>query len=85
MALQDQDTGNDLSVEEVAESMFAMFDDDDSGSITCTEFIAAMNKFAPRMSLDEVNDLIRELDDNADGTISKEEFTTLLRTHMVQY
>jgi Ca2+-binding EF-hand superfamily protein len=86
MALQDQDEdGPGLSVEELAENMFNMFDDDMSGSITCTEFIEAMQKFAPKMSLDEVNDLIRELDDNADGTISKEEFTTLLRTHMVQY
>ena len=65
--------------------MFGMFDDDNSGSITCEEFVDAMKKFAPRMSLDEVNDLIRELDDNGDGTISEEEFTELLRKHADQY
>ena len=51
------------------------------GSISVSEFKAAMEKFHCELSLDEITELVRELDVDGDGEISEEEFAILLEKH----
>jgi len=71
----------DMSAHECVHALFSMFDKDGSGSITASEFMQALEDFKVGLNVDEVTDLIRELDQDQDGTISEEEFAMLLEKH----
>mmetsp|Transcript_3327 Transcript_3327/g.4673 ORF Transcript_3327/g.4673 Transcript_3327/m.4673 type:complete len:383 (-) Transcript_3327:269-1417(-) len=71
----------ELTPEQVADSLFSTFDDDDSGSITVGEFNKVLSQFQVGLEVDDIAELARELDIDGDGTISKEEFTNLLVKH----
>lgn len=65
------------SPQQLAESLFSMFDHED-GVITITQFKDGLDRFGANLTFDEVGDLIRELDEDNDGRINKEEFEKLL-------
>merc|ERR1711871_685118 len=72
---------NDQSPKELAAQLFAMFDDDGSGSITVGEFKDALDKLGSDLSVDEIADLVKELDEDNSGTIEEHEFAELLEKH----
>ncbi|KAH8045864.1 Ca2-binding protein [Aureococcus anophagefferens] len=64
------------SIEATAKAIFAMFDEDGSGSITYREFKDGLTRFGVEISDDELTILIEELDKHQSGDIGEEEFTT---------
>ena len=69
------------SPNELAAQLFAMFDDDGSGSITVGEFKDALDKLGSDLTVDEIADLVKELDEDNSGTIEEHEFAELLEKH----
>ncbi|KAK7232571.1 Calcium-binding protein [Aureococcus anophagefferens] len=67
------------SIEATAKAIFAMFDEDGSGSITYREFKDGLTRFGVEISDDELTILIEELDKDQSGDIGEEEFTHLLQ------
>ena len=65
----------------MAKSMFSMFDADGSGSITIEEFKEALDAFDVGLSLDDVTELVKELDEDRNGHIDEHEFAHLLHRH----
>ncbi|GMH60646.1 hypothetical protein TL16_g03094 [Triparma laevis f. inornata] len=72
---------NELDPEEMAKSMFCMFDADGSGSITIAEFKEALDAFDVGLSLDDITELVKELDEDRNGHIDQHEFAHLLKRH----
>jgi calmodulin len=72
---------NELDPEEMAKSMFSMFDADGSGSITIAEFKEALDAFNVGLSLDDITELVKELDEDRNGHIDEHEFAHLLKRH----
>jgi len=72
---------NELDPREMAKSMFGMFDKDGNGSITIAEFKEALDAFNVGLSMDDVAELVKELDEDRNGLIDEEEFAHLLRRH----
>ncbi len=56
---------------------------DGSGSINANEFQNVMQSIGETLSVDEISDLVRELDEDGDGEIDFEEFGNMLRRHAV--
>ena len=69
----DQLEKNELNPDEMAKSMFSMFDADGSGSITIEEFKEALDAFDVGLSLDDVTELVKELDEDRNGHIDEHE------------
>ena len=57
---------------------FAIFDRDDSGSLTRSEFDTAQRQFSLPLSAKELSALFEKLDDDESGTIDEREFMHLL-------
>jgi len=72
---------NELNPHEMASSMFRMFDKDGSGSLTIAEFKESLDAFKVGLSIDDVTELVKELDEDRNGMIDEEEFAQLLRRH----
>jgi len=66
------------STAERALDMFDMFDQGKDGEITIGEFKTALDAFSYGFTVDEVGGLVRELDEDESGTITKHEFEYLL-------
>ncbi len=77
----DQLQKNKLDPHEMAKSMFSMFDKDGSGSITIAEFKEALDAFNVGLSVDDVGELVKELDEDRNGFIDEHEFGHLLKRH----
>ena len=69
---------NYVSMKERAKFLFEMFDEDDSGHISFSEFKSSLDKFDIGFTVDDIGSLMYELDDNGDGLISEEEFVALI-------
>ena len=75
---------NESRLRSMTEAVFDEVDLDRSGVIDKGELYVAMKKFSKTMKMDtpteeDVNRLHKELDTNADGTISRDEFLVLIR------
>jgi len=79
--LEQMEQSKTVSPEKMAEDLFDMFDDDNSGSLTVTEFREKMEANQVGLSDDDIFALIDELDENRDGTIDREEFSVLIKKH----
>lgn len=64
--------------EEQMKMMFRKFDRDENGYITAAELAGAMAKIGRRLSLLELNGMIKEADSNGDGKIDFPEFSLAL-------
>jgi len=69
---------DDLTLEERAHSLFQMFDENGSGTITIGEFKQTLDAFNVGFSIDEVGEIVKALDENGDVKIGLEEFVELL-------
>ena len=66
-------------LEDMARAIFAMFDDDQSGSITIKEFSEGLTRFKIDLSSEDLTVLVTALDEDGSGDISIEEFIQLLK------
>ena len=71
---------NDQSIEHTAKKVFALFDNDGSGSVAHSEFTEGLRRFGISMTEEEMTILVEELDHDRDGSISLQEFTHLLKS-----
>jgi len=71
---------NNTTIDTIAKQLFALFDLDQSGEITLSEFVSVMEGLNVDFTMDEISELINELGSD-DGTISEKEFRKLLKTH----
>ena len=67
-----------LLTNEKLQTAFRMFDKDGSGFISATE-IKEILGFGKSLSEDAVNDIVKQVDENGDGQISFEEFSTMMK------
>lgn len=72
---------DDLTNKERALYLFKIFDQDDSGEITLTEFKTTLDAFNLGFTVDEIGDIVRELDEDGDGVIGLHEFEQLLEKY----
>jgi len=79
----EQTTAEVLPPEEIARGLFEFFDEDKSGHIATSEFFDKLANLDVGLTIDEITDLVRELDEDEDGLISEEEFAALLKKHEV--
>mmetsp|Transcript_27597 Transcript_27597/g.31774 ORF Transcript_27597/g.31774 Transcript_27597/m.31774 type:complete len:97 (-) Transcript_27597:277-567(-) len=71
-------------IKEIVEEAFRLVDEDGSGSIDIMEFKKVIEDTAKELNLDfpeesEIVEVMHELDCNQDGTISLDEFETLIK------
>ena len=59
--------------------VFDEIDDDSSGTIDANELMQALNKMGMKLTRQNVEAMMRVVDDNGDGDIDREEFHTLVR------
>jgi len=59
--------------------VFDEIDNDGSGTIDATELMQALNKMGMKLTRQNVEAMMRVVDDNGDGVIDREEFHTLVR------
>merc|ERR1712216_173341 len=69
--------GSEQQLNEIREA-FDLFDTDGSGAIDSKELRIAMRALGFEPKPAEINKMIKDLDDNSDGTIDLEEFTALM-------
>ena len=67
-----------LLTNEKLQAAFKMFDKDSSGFISSEE-IKEILGFGKTLSEEAVNDIIKQVDENGDGQISFEEFSTMMK------
>ena len=61
--------------------MFDMIDEDGSGTITAMEFKTTLQNLGSDLSMEDIQGMIREVDENGDGTIDREEFVKMVEKH----
>ncbi|CAD7922308.1 unnamed protein product [Amoebophrya sp. A25] len=66
------------SIEEMREA-FLVFDRDKSGSVTAAELKHVMNNLGEIVTDDEVEEMIREADEDGDGELSFDDFLQFIR------
>mmetsp|Transcript_4909 Transcript_4909/g.12229 ORF Transcript_4909/g.12229 Transcript_4909/m.12229 type:complete len:151 (-) Transcript_4909:199-651(-) len=66
------------SIEEMREA-FQVFDRDKSGSVTAAELKHVMNNLGEIVTDDEVEEMIREADEDGDGELSFDDFLQFIR------
>jgi len=68
---------------EITEKIFAQFDTDKSGTLDRKELKkildVAVEGTGQSVTEQDINDALREIDTNNDGTVSKSEFTALIQ------
>jgi Ca2+-binding EF-hand superfamily protein len=72
---------NHHGLHDLAKHMFEQFDQDGSGEITMGEFKQVVDAFNVGFTIDEIGDLVNELDEQDNGTITEHEFLELLKKH----
>mmetsp|Transcript_1560 Transcript_1560/g.2113 ORF Transcript_1560/g.2113 Transcript_1560/m.2113 type:complete len:654 (-) Transcript_1560:321-2282(-) len=72
---------DDLSIQERAHSLFEMFDQNGSGTITIGEFKETLDAFNLGFSIDEVGEIVKALDEDGDVQIGLEEFEELIEKY----
>jgi Ca2+-binding EF-hand superfamily protein len=81
MANQDTDDVNEGDVEELVEGIFGMIDKDGNGSITCDEFHDTLVNLGTDLSTEDIRAMMREVDQDGDGDLDKEEFTRMVEKY----
>lgn len=69
---------NDTDSEEEIREAFKVFDRDGKGFITAVELRRVMTSLGEKLTDEEVDDMIREVDVDGDGQINYEEFVMLM-------
>ena len=64
-------------------TVFAMFDTSGDGEISQEEFREALNKMGRRLTDDQLDALIRQIDVDHSGTISIKEFLTAVKMRLI--
>ena len=72
---------DDVSEEDRAEYLFKLFDTKDTGEITIGEFKGKLDALNVGFTIDEVGAIVKELDEDDNGTIGLEEFRGLLNRY----
>jgi len=73
-----QRRSSDMDATAIVADVFAMMDQDGSGSVTTGEFIDVMEKLGTNLSKREIQDLVKEIDSGGDNEISLKEFAAVL-------
>mmetsp|Transcript_10882 Transcript_10882/g.14158 ORF Transcript_10882/g.14158 Transcript_10882/m.14158 type:complete len:154 (-) Transcript_10882:70-531(-) len=68
----------DTTDEEELRRAFRVFDDDDSGEIVISELRETFRKLGQNITDEELRDIVSEVDDDGDGTISFQEFVHIM-------
>lgn len=68
----------DPEVNKKLEELFESLDVDESGYIDAEEIVKLTEKLGEKMTIDEVNDLIQQVDRDGDGRVNKDEFKRLM-------
>lgn len=80
MAMQDGER-EDMSEEEMYRSIFELIDRDNSGEVNAEELRETLEALGEGLTHDDVLALVREADEDGNGTIDLEEFITMLQRH----
>jgi calcium-binding protein CML len=67
--------------EEVARSLFRLFDRDQNGSISPRELAGGLERLKTGLSHDEIGDIVREVDHDSNGRVGEHEFVQLFLKH----
>lgn len=70
------------SLEETADSLFEIFDSDKSGSIAPSEFAKVLYAFNLGFTLEDIGEILRQVDEDGNGLISREEFVHAIVKNM---
>ena len=62
--------------------VFSWIDQDDNGSVEPEEIASVLKKFGFKLSKEEIEDIMADLDKNGDGVMDFEEFATLMDRRM---
>ncbi|KAH6569233.1 hypothetical protein BASA50_002850 [Batrachochytrium salamandrivorans] len=68
----------DIDFDEERAEAFKMFDKDGNGFITATELKVVMGNIGEKLTDDEIEEMIREADEDGDNQISYEEFVKII-------
>ena len=69
---------NDLNNDDEIRVAFKVFDKDDNGIITAAELRWVMNNLGEKLSDEEIETMIQEVDTDGDGQVHYEEFAAML-------
>jgi len=70
------------SPEELTRALFAVFDKDNSGSITAQELRHTLQSLGTTLSEDDLHDFVKDFDESGEGHIDLEEFARVIKLHM---
>jgi calmodulin len=72
----------DLNPHAIASAIFSMIDRDGSGKLSLQEFKESLDALDVGLSLEDISDLIKDLDQDRNGFIDEEEFGEFMKQHM---
>ncbi|OQR82087.1 hypothetical protein THRCLA_11143 [Thraustotheca clavata] len=77
---------NPFSTEELSmiEEQFRKFDTDGSGSISMNELLTMLQSFGEVVTMQDVEKLVKEVDENSDGQVNLSEFIAILQNQREQ-
>jgi calmodulin len=78
----DKTLGKKYSTKQLAEFkvQFAAFDKDKDGQITADELLTVFNSINQQYTVDEINEMIKEIDQDGDGKINFAEFIVYMES-----
>ena len=72
-----------LSSAALLHTVFSMFDTSGDGEISQDEFRRALDKMGRKLTEDQLDDLISQIDSDHSGTISIKEFLTAVKVRLI--
>ncbi|CAB9503416.1 Troponin C, isoform [Seminavis robusta] len=72
---------DDHNLHKLAKEMFGLLDADGNGEVTLTELKTVLDSYQVGMTLEDIAELINEIDEQENGTISEHETVHLLKKH----
>jgi Ca2+-binding EF-hand superfamily protein len=69
---------SEAEMKELARSIFAIFDEDNSGEVTVGEFSEALNKMNSGLTIEEIAAIVADFDEDGSGSISLAEFEDVI-------
>ncbi|MCJ1433603.1 hypothetical protein MMC27_002966 [Xylographa pallens] len=76
--MKDTDSEDEIRVDENIKEAFKVFDRDNNGFISAAELRHVMTSIGEKLTDDEVDEMIREADQDGDGRIDYNEFVQLM-------